>query len=110
MVSRVSDVGRSADFWRAVGMREIHRDEQVAVLELRGGTHLVLLPKQPSTETKPNGFDLMVEDVEATHARWTSLGFEVGPIEKSRVHRTFRLTDPDGCAITINDSHVVGAV
>jgi catechol 2,3-dioxygenase-like lactoylglutathione lyase family enzyme len=38
----VSDVDRSARFWREAGMREIERNPNIAVLELRGGTHLVL--------------------------------------------------------------------
>ena len=54
----VTDLGRSADFWRAVGMREIERNENIVVLELRGGTHLVLLPGTPSgAEDAP--FDLV---------------------------------------------------
>ena len=47
-VLRVSDVNRSADFWRDVGMREVERNPHVAVLELRGGTHLVLVPGTPA--------------------------------------------------------------
>ena len=43
-VLSVGDVDRSADFWRDLGMRELVRNSDVAVLELRGGTHLVLAP------------------------------------------------------------------
>src|SRR5215204_102191 len=43
-VLTVGDVDRSADYWQRLGMREIERNEDVAVLELRGGTHLLLLP------------------------------------------------------------------
>jgi catechol 2,3-dioxygenase-like lactoylglutathione lyase family enzyme len=104
-----SDLDRSADFWRTVGMREIERNEQVVVLELRGGTHLVLLPGTPGgSEDAP--FDLMVEDLEATHAEWQRLGLDVSPIERGRIHSAFVLRDPDGNNVTVNSSHVVGDV
>src|SRR5436189_5837366 len=53
-----SDLDRSADFWRTVGMREIERNQQVVVLELRGGTHLVLVPGAPGGGADAP-FDLM---------------------------------------------------
>jgi catechol 2,3-dioxygenase-like lactoylglutathione lyase family enzyme len=105
----VSDLGRSADFWRTVGMREIERNEQVVVLELRGGTHLVLLPGTPIAGADAP-FDLMVEDVDAMHAEWARLGFDVSPIERGRIHSAFVLRDPDGTNVTVNSSHVVGDV
>jgi catechol 2,3-dioxygenase-like lactoylglutathione lyase family enzyme len=43
-VLTVGDVDRSADYWQGLGMREVERNQHVAVLELRGGTHLVLVP------------------------------------------------------------------
>jgi catechol 2,3-dioxygenase-like lactoylglutathione lyase family enzyme len=105
----VSDLGRSAEFWRTVGMREIERNEHVAVLELRGGTHLVLLPGTPVASTDAP-FDLMVEDLEATHAEWEHGGLDVSPIERGRIHSAFVLRDPDGNRVTVNSSHVVGDV
>jgi hypothetical protein len=90
-------------------MREIERNEHVAVLELRGGTHLVLLPGTPV----PNAdapFDLMVEDLEVTHAEWRSQGLDVSPIEPGRIHSAFVLSDPDGNRVRVNSSHVVGDV
>jgi hypothetical protein len=79
------------------------------VLELRGGTHLVLLPGAPSAGADAP-FDLMVEDLEATHAEWERLGLDVSPIERGRIHSAFVLRDPDGTTITVNSSHVVGDV
>ena len=108
-VLTVADLGRSADFWRTVGMREIERNEHVAVLELRGGTHLVLVPGTSSTSSDVS-FDLMVEDLEATHAEWSRCGLDVSPIERGRIHSSFVLRDPDGYRVTVNNSHVVGAV
>jgi catechol 2,3-dioxygenase-like lactoylglutathione lyase family enzyme len=50
VVLPVDDVDSSADFWRRIGMREVERNPHVAVLELRGGTHLVLVPGDPPGE------------------------------------------------------------
>jgi catechol 2,3-dioxygenase-like lactoylglutathione lyase family enzyme len=105
----VSDLDRSADFWRTVGMREIERNEQIVVLELRGGTHLVLRPGRPPGSADAS-FDLMVEDLEATHTEWERLGLNVSPIDRGRIHSAFVLRDPDGNTVTVNSSHVVGDV
>jgi catechol 2,3-dioxygenase-like lactoylglutathione lyase family enzyme len=108
-VLTVSDVDRSADYWRDLGMREVERNEQVAVLELRGGTHLVLVPGRPP-EDADTPFDLMVEDVDATHADWAARGLDPTPIERGRIHAAFTMRDPDGYRVTVNSSHVVGEV
>ncbi len=90
-------------------MREVGRDENVAVLELRGGTHLVILPGEPEPGAEAP-FDLMVEDLDATHADWTVRGFEPSPIESGRIHSAFTVRDPDGYVVTVNNSHVMGEV
>src|SRR6187401_1131031 len=36
----VSDLQKSADFWVAIGMSEIERNDEFGMMELRGGTHL----------------------------------------------------------------------
>jgi catechol 2,3-dioxygenase-like lactoylglutathione lyase family enzyme len=108
-VLTVSDVDRSADFWRGIGMREVERNPHVAVLELRGGTHLVLVPG-PSPDSADAPFDLMVDDLDATHAEWKARGLNPSPIEHGRIHASFTVRDPNGYRVTINSSHVVGDV
>ncbi len=104
-----SDVARSADFWRGLGMREIERNAEVAVLELRGGTHLLLIPGRPATGADAP-FDLMVEDLDGTHAEWKAKGLDPSPIEHRNFHDGFTVRDPDGYRVTVNSSHVEGAV
>jgi catechol 2,3-dioxygenase-like lactoylglutathione lyase family enzyme len=104
----VSDLDRSADFWREIGMREIERNADVAVLELRGGTHLVLLPGTPAADEAP--FDVMVDDLAATHAQWEALGLDPSPITHGSIHSSFTVRDPDGYRVTVDSSHVVGDV
>jgi hypothetical protein len=104
----VSDVGRAAGWWHEIGMREVERNDEVAILELRGGTHLILVPGEPHAGGAP--FDLMVEDVDATHRDWSARGIDVGPITQGRNHRSFVATDPDGYVVTVSSSHVIGPV
>ena len=105
----VSNLERAADFWRDLGMRDIERNENVAILELRGGTHLILVPGTPPPDADAP-FDLMVEDVDATHARYAAAGLDPSPIEHGRIHSAFTVVDPDGYRVTVNSSHVVGDV
>ena len=107
-VLTVSDLGRSTQWWTGIGMREVERNEHVVVLELRGGTHLVLVPGAPATGDAP--FDLMVEDLDATHADWAARGLDPSAIERGRIHAGFTIRDPDGYRVTVNSSHVVGDV
>jgi catechol 2,3-dioxygenase-like lactoylglutathione lyase family enzyme len=107
----VSDVQRSADFWLGLGMREVARTPGVAVLELRGGTHMVILPAENGPEPGvPAGFDLMVDDLDATHARWAAAGLAPSEISRGEIHDAFTLADPDGYVVTVQSTHVVGPV
>jgi hypothetical protein len=88
-----------------LGMRPIAEGEDFAVLELRGGTHLVLLPaSEPASGSA--GFDLMVDHLEVTHARLQALGLVPSEIRSGRIHRSFTVTSPSGHTITFNSSHV----
>jgi catechol 2,3-dioxygenase-like lactoylglutathione lyase family enzyme len=108
-VLTVGDVDRSADYWQRLGMREVERNDHVAVLELRGGTHLVLVPGTPADDAEVP-FDLMVEDLDEAHAEWKARGLDPSPIERGRIHAAFTMRDPDGYRVTVNSSHVVGEV
>ena len=103
------DLAASTSFYEAIGMRKVGVFDEVAIFELRGGTHLVVR-KDPKPESGPASWDLMVEEIAATHADWTSKGLTVSPIEKGSIHETFTVTDPDGNTITVSNSHVVGPV
>lgn len=95
----------SAAFMAQLGMRPMFRGEDVAVMELRGGTHLVLL-KQDEIEHGDAAFDLMVENIDATHADFVTRGFNPSPIVRGRIHASFTVTEPAGHRITFNSTHV----
>lgn len=110
-VLQVTDLDRASEFWAGIGLREVGRDERVAVLEFRGGTHLVLLrgPNPPAADSSAP-FDLMVDDLDATRAEWEARGLEPSVITRGTIHDTFTVRDPDDRLATVNNSHVVGPV
>lgn len=95
-------------FMLKIGMRPVAKGPDVAVLELRGGTHLVLIAK-PEVVAGEAPFDLMVEDLRATHERFTNLGLAPTPIEKSVAeHERFEIREPAGHTIAFFSNHVGG--
>ena len=98
-------LAESHDFMVALGMRPIVKGDGFAVLELRAGTHLVLLEK-PEVEPGAAPFDLMVEDLDATRTRLSALELFPSEITGGRIHRSFTVRDPSGQEITFNSSHV----
>ena len=98
-------VNESSEFMQLIGMRLIDSGEEIAVLEMRGGTHLVVTANSKS-ELIRGDFDLMVDDLDATHASFVELGLEPGGIERGRIHDSFDLREPGGTLITFNSSHV----
>jgi hypothetical protein len=103
---QVGDVGPAAEFFEAIGMRRIVRQKNFAVLELRGGTHLVLSETSKKIRAGTAApFDLMVDDVAATHAEFAALGFEPTPISSGSIHSSFHVATPDGYQLKITSSH-----
>lgn len=97
----------SVSFMLALGMRSIFKTADIAILELRAATHLVLIRKD-HVEPGEASFDLMVDDLDATHGRLTGAGVSPSAIEKGRIHNRFSVRDPSGHTITINSSHASG--
>ena len=99
---------KTAHFMRNIGLRPIVQRPDVAVLELRGGTHLVLVAK-PEVAAGEASFDLMVEDLQATHQHFIGLGLAPTPIETvSDNHERFLVREPGGNIISFFSNHVSG--
>ena len=81
----VVDVGAAARWLEAVGLRPIVTRDELAVLELRGGTHVVVRqtdqPNEPGTGAP---FDLMVDDIDATHRNFAERGLSPSPIRRAQ--------------------------
>ena len=105
----VGDVGAAARWLETVGLRPIVTMDALAVLELRGGTHVVVRQaEQPVAPGAAAPFDLMVDDVDAAHRDYAEKGLSPSPIRRGRIHDSFDLAGPDGWAFTVNSSHASG--
>jgi 8-hydroxy-5-deazaflavin:NADPH oxidoreductase len=105
----VTDIGAASRWLATVGLRPLVSGSDLAVFELRGGTHLVVIqaeqPPEPRTEAP---FDLMFDDVDATHRIFEERGLSPSPIQRGRIHDSFEIIGPDGWVFTINSSHASG--
>lgn len=99
----------SSRFMRIVGMRPIFDGPEVSVYEMRGGTHLILIRKDEVVAGNAS-FDLMVDDLRATHERFKSAGLDPSPIEDRPAigHEVFTVREPAGNVITFFSSHTSG--
>lgn len=106
---RVQDVEKSAEFFEALGLRSVWKNEQMAIFELRGGTHLLLFPDKARYQNVPNdNFDFMVEDVETTRQLLQAKGIKLSKIKNANFHAYFEASDPDGNKWRINSDHTEG--
>ena len=104
-----TDVGATARWLETVGLRPIVTRGELAVLELRGGTHVVVRQAaQPPAPGATAPFDLMVDDIDATHADYAAKGLDPSAIRRGRIHDSFEVAGPDGWAFTVNSSHASG--
>jgi hypothetical protein len=105
----VNDVAEAARWLETVGLRPIVTMAELAVLELRGGTHVVVRKsEQPVTSGATAPFDLMVDDVDATHRDYAGKGLSPSDITRGRIHDSFTVAGPSGWAFTVNSSHASG--
>lgn len=100
-----ADVAEAARWLETVGLRPIVTMEELAVLELRGGTHVVVRKTAPAAPGTAAPFDLMVDDVDATHRDYAAKGLSPSEISRGRIHDSFQVAGPSGWLFTVNSSH-----
>lgn len=106
-----TDVATAERWLVSVGLRPIFADNDLAVLELRGGTHVVVRKaEQPPPTGSAAPFDLMVDDIEAARRDYAAKGLGPSNISRGRIHDSFHLTGPDGYDFTVNSSHAGGRI
>ena len=109
VVLEVSDIAAATDHFVKLGLRAVHQSASVGIVELRGGTHLIVkAAEQPVPEGTRAPFDLMVDDVETTHRDYAAQGFELSEIESGSIHSSFRVCGPCGYVVTVTSSHTSG--
>jgi catechol-2,3-dioxygenase len=127
LVFKVSDLRSSCQFYSNLGIPPFAVDEEGAIIELRGGTHLILLSvDQLAGEGVAESltgqfhkrfseqFDLMIkgkglEELKKYRLELVSRGIAAGeiPDETFFGHHLFCIKDPDGNGITIYTSHAI---
>jgi catechol-2,3-dioxygenase len=127
LVFKVTDLKSSCQFYANLGIPPFAIDEQVAIIELRGGTHLILLEvDQMAGEDVAQSltgqfhkrfseqFDLMIKgkglnELKKYRLELISRGIAAGeiPDETFFGHHLFCVKDPDGNGITIYTSHAI---
>ena len=102
----VEDVGAAYAFFVRHGMRDIFKGEEFGVLELRGGTHLVLKCSKERIEAgRKAPFDLMVDDIDEAREEFASAGVSATDITRGRIHDTFHIEGPGGYRFAVTSSH-----
>ena len=103
---RVED---TAAFMAALGMRAIFSGPEMAIFELRGGTHLLVFAKG-RIPGDPGPFDLMVDDLQAFHAQLVAAGHDPSGIEDvpAMHHQRLTVREPGGNVLTFYSSHASG--
>ena len=127
LVFKVADLKRSCQFYSNLGLSPFAIDEELAIIELRGGTHLILLSIDPLAgediaesltgqfhKRFSEQFDLMIkgkglDELKKYRLELISRGIAVGeiPDETFFGHHLFCIKDPDGNGITIYTSHAM---
>tara|TARA_A100001037_G_scaffold304520_1_gene341566 strand:- start:235 stop:618 length:384 start_codon:yes stop_codon:yes gene_type:complete len=105
----VRDVPDASAFLQDLGLRAVFETEKFAVLELRGGTHLILnKSRKKITPGDVAPVDLMVDDVKAMRAYCQKKKMKPSKITSGSVHDSFYIPGPDGWSIKITSSHTSG--
>ena len=100
-------------FYELLGMRTCMAWDGMAILELRGGTHLLLIETDDEMQQVLDPvFDLMVDDVNAMKARLDEAGCGTSDVTYHQIigHHRFTVKDPDGRRLTIHSDHTEGRV
>ena len=124
-VMKVNDIDISYQFYAKLGLRPFGRFPDLAIIELRGGTHILLLGKNDELPFSLSSsllgqrggvfnerLDLMIEgksrdDLEIYRTDLLEKGLSVEAIAQDQFfgHDYFQLADPDGNGITVYTRH-----
>jgi catechol 2,3-dioxygenase-like lactoylglutathione lyase family enzyme len=124
-IMKVDDIDTSYQFYAKLGLRQFGIFPDLAIIELRGGTHILLFSKHDelpfslsSSHLGQRGaffnerLDLMVDgrsksDLGVYRTTLLEKGVSVDAIAQDQFfgHYYFQLVDPDGNGITVYTSH-----
>ena len=101
-----TDVDTMTDFYTAIGMRLVVNMGRMSIVELRGGTHLII----QSGAAGVASLDLIVDDIDETRAVLEAQGASPSAIQRGNPHDRFSATDPEGNTLIVNSNHAIGEV
>ncbi len=105
----VKNVLTTSAFLQELGLRPVFEKDTFAVLELRGGTHLILEKSRKRTKQGTQApVDFMVDDVKKARAKYAKMGMKPTRIKSGTIHSSFFVPGPDGWSIKITSSHTSG--
>jgi catechol 2,3-dioxygenase-like lactoylglutathione lyase family enzyme len=122
-VMKVDDINISYQFYTKLGLRPFGIYPDLAIIELRGGTHILLFNKNDELSLSSSHLgqrsasfnerlDLMIDgksrdDLELYRTTLIEKGLSVDAIAQDQFfgHDYFQLADPDGNGITVYTSH-----
>ncbi len=105
----VKNVLTTSAFLQQLGLLMVFEKDTFAVLELRGGTHLIL--EKSRKRTKPGTqapVDFMVDDVKNARAKFAKMGMKPTRIKSGTIHSSFFIPGPDAWTFKITSSHTSG--
>lgn len=108
-----ADVPAATTFYEQLGMRKCMAWDGMAILELRGGTHLLLIEVGDEIQHLLDPvFDLMVDDLVEFKKQMANLGIETSEITRHGTinHQRCFVEDPDGHRIAIHSDHTEGRI
>ncbi len=106
MMMQAADVSALTAFYGRIGMRVVVQSDQFAILELRGGTHLILRPGEPGQAV----LDLIVDDIDDTRDDLLAAGVDATGITRGHPHDRFTSEDLEGNVLLISSNHAMGPV
>lgn len=106
MTLDAGNVDRLTDFYTGIGMRLVMNMGRAAIVELAGGTHIIIRSGEPGRAH----LDFIVDDIDETHEVMERAGANPTAIRRGNPHDVFSATDPEGNALQINSTHAIGPV
>ncbi len=105
----VKSVPTTSAFLQQLGLRQVFEKETFAVLELRGGTHLIIEKSRKRTKEGTKApVDFMVDDVKKARAKYAKMGMKPTRIKSGTIHSSFFIPGPGGWSFKITSSHTSG--
>ncbi len=101
-----ADIDQLTEFYATIGMRPVVKMGHMSILELRGGTHLIVSGGNAGTTT----LDLIVDDIDETHRVLSDAGADPTAIRRGNPHDRFTALDPEGNTLVVNSNHAIGPV